>query len=146
MAILFLPFLFLRNFSYAKFLFFLLKMMTECYNKPTMKTPIYLDYAATTPVDPRIANKMMEYLMPTGVFANASSTHLMGQAAKKAVDQARMQVAQAIYAEPEEIIWTSGATESDNLALKGIARLYQRKGKHIVTLKTEHSAVLDCCQ
>ncbi len=111
-----------------------------------MKTPIYLDYAATTPVDPRIAHKMMEYLMPTGVFANASSTHLMGQAAKKAVDQARAQVAKIIGAIPEEIIWTSGATESDNLAIKGVARLYQRKGKHIVTLKTEHSAVLDCCQ
>jgi len=111
-----------------------------------MKTPIYLDYAATTPVDPRVAEKMMQYLTPTGVFGNASSSHVFGLSAKKAVDEARDEVAQVIHAHAEEIIWTSGATEADNLALKGAANLYQRKGKHIITLKTEHSAVLDCCQ
>lgn len=111
-----------------------------------MKKFIYLDYAATTPVDPRVANKMMQYMMPDGVFGNASSTHVAGQSAKKAVDDARSQVAQTIHAVPEEIIWTSGATESNNLALKGAANLYQQKGKHIVTVKTEHSSVLDCCQ
>ncbi len=111
-----------------------------------MKTPIYLDYAATTPVDPRVRDKMLHYLTMDGVFANAASTHAFGQAAKKAVEDARQQVADAIYAEPDEIIWTSGATESDNLALKGAANLYQRKGRHIITLKTEHPAVLDSCQ
>lgn len=111
-----------------------------------MKTPIYLDYAATTPVDPRVANKMFSYLTPEGCYGNASSAHLIGQMAKKAVDDARAQVAEVIHAQPDEIIWTSGATESDNLALKGAANLYQRRGKHIITLKTEHSAVLDCCQ
>jgi len=111
-----------------------------------MKLPIYLDYAATTPVDPRVAEKMLQYLTLDGVFANASSTHAFGQTAKKAVDEARMQVANAIQAEPSEIVWTSGATEADNLALKGAAQLYQRKGKHIVTVKTEHPAVLDSCQ
>lgn len=111
-----------------------------------MNTPIYLDYAATTPVDPQVANKMLHYLLPTGIYGNASSTHFMGQSAKKAVDHARQQVAQTISAEPDEIIFTSGATESDNLALKGAANLYKRKGKHIITLKTEHSAVLDSCQ
>lgn len=107
---------------------------------------IYLDYAATTPVDPRVANKMMQYMMPDGVFGNASSTHAEGQAAKKAVDEARGKVAEIIHAVPAEIIWTSGATESNNLALKGAANLYQRKGKHIITMKSEHSSVLDCCQ
>jgi len=107
---------------------------------------IYLDYAATTPVDPRVANKMMHSLMPEGVFGNASSTHVAGQLAKKAVDEAREQVAETLHATPDEIIWTSGATESNNLALKGAANLYQGKGKHIVSMKTEHSSVLDVCQ
>jgi cysteine desulfurase len=111
-----------------------------------MKLPIYLDYASTTPVDPRVAEKMLHYLRMDGVFANSASSHVFGQAAKKAVEEAREQVASAIHANPGEIIWTSGATESDNLALKGAATLYQRKGKHIVTLKTEHPAVLDTCQ
>jgi len=107
---------------------------------------IYLDNAATTPVDPRVLNKMMQYMTPDGIFGNASSTHLAGQSAKKAVDDARAKVAETIHALPEEIIWTSGATESNNLAIKGAANLYQRKGKHIITMKTEHSSVLDCCQ
>src|SRR5206468_419072 len=111
-----------------------------------MKLPVYLDYAATTPVDPRVAEKMLRYLTIDGVFANSASSHVFGQAAKKAVEIAREQVADAIHADPSEIIWTSGATESDNLALKGAAALYQRKGRHIITLKTEHPAVLDTCQ
>lgn len=111
-----------------------------------MKHPIYLDYAATTPVDPRVAEKMMRYLTIEGEFANPTSTHVFGKAAKQAVDHARQQVADLIQAEPSEIIWTSGATEANNLALKGAALLYQRKGKHIITLKTEHPSVLDSCQ
>ncbi len=111
-----------------------------------MTLPIYLDYAATTPVDPRVAHKMMNYLTPDGIFGNAASTHWAGKLAKKAVDDARAQVAETISAESSEIIWTSGATESNNLALKGACSLYQRKGKHIITMKTEHSSVLDCCQ
>ncbi len=111
-----------------------------------MTSSIYLDYAATTPVDPRVAELMLRYMTPTGAFGNASSTHLIGQAAKNAVDDARAAVASVIAAHPEEIIWTSGATEAINLALKGASQLYQRKGKHIVTVKTEHSAVLECCQ
>lgn len=111
-----------------------------------MKLPIYLDYAATTPVDPRVAMKMAQYLTQDGVFGNPSSTHAFGQAAKAAVDEARSQVAAIFHADPAEIIWTSGATESINLALKGAAQLYKIKGQHIVTVKTEHPAVLDCCQ
>lgn len=108
-----------------------------------MKYPIYLDYAATTPIDPRVAEVIMSGL---AIYGNASSTHILGRQAKQAIDTARQQLADLIKAHPEEIIWTSGATESDNLALKGAASLYQRKGKHIVTIQTEHSAVLDCCQ
>lgn len=108
--------------------------------------PIYLDYAATTPVDQRVAQKMMAYLTLEGGFGNPSSLHIYGQEARAAVEAAREQVAALIHAEPGEVIWTSGATESDNLALKGAAYLYQRKGKHIVTMKTEHKAVLDTCQ
>ena len=111
-----------------------------------MKTAIYLDYAATTPVDPRVAEKMLQCLTPTGKFGNPASTHFFGKQAKEAVDQAREQVASLIHAETSEIIWTSGATEANNLALKGAAQLYQRKGKHIVTIKTEHPSVLDVCQ
>jgi cysteine desulfurase len=111
-----------------------------------MKLPIYLDYAATTPVDPRVAEKMLRYLTSEGGFANPASTHTFGQAARAAVEHAREQLADLINAEPSELIWTSGATESNNLALKGAARLYQSKGKHIVTVKTEHPSVLDCCQ
>lgn len=111
-----------------------------------MNKPVYLDYAATTPVDIRVANKMCEFLTSDGEFGNAASLHEYGQRAKLAVDVAREQVAALIHADPSEIIWTSGATESDNLALKGVAHLYQRKGKHIITMKTEHKAVLDSCQ
>jgi len=107
-----------------------------------MKHPIYLDYSATTPVDPRVADKMIPYL--TEKFGNASSrSHAYGRDAETAVDEARAQVAALLNADPREIVWTSGATEGDNLALKGAAHFYQGKGKHIITVKTEHKAVLD---
>lgn len=111
-----------------------------------MIQPIYLDYAATTPVDPRVATKMAQFLTSDGSFGNSASTHVFGLAAKAAVDTARLQVADLIQATPQEIVWTSGATEANNLALKGAAQLYQAKGKHIVTVKTEHPSVLDTCQ
>jgi cysteine desulfurase len=106
------------------------------------KRPIYLDYAATTPVDPRVATKMMSYL--TDRFGNpASRSHAYGWAAEEAVEIAREQVALLIGADPREVVWTSGATESNNLAITGAAQFYQSKGKHLVTLATEHKAVLD---
>lgn len=108
---------------------------------------IYCDYAATTPMDARVAKVMNKYLTLDGVFANPSSTsHRLGQAARHAVEAAREQVASLINASPAEIIWTSGATESNNLALFGAARFHVRRGKHIVTVKTEHRAVLDVCK
>ncbi len=112
-----------------------------------MKLPIYLDYSATTPVDRRVAEKMMNYLTIDGVFGNpASRSHRFGWQAEEAVDIARNQVADLIGADPREIVFTSGATESDNLAIKGAAKFYQKKGKHIITSKTEHKAVLDTCR
>ncbi len=112
-----------------------------------MNLPIYLDYSATTPVDPRVAEKMMQYLTQQGQFGNpASRSHKFGWDAEKAVDEARAQVAALINADPKEIVWTSGATESDNLAIKGVAHFYKKKGKHIITSKTEHKAVLDTCR
>jgi cysteine desulfurase len=107
-----------------------------------MKTPIYMDYSATTPVDPRVAEKMIPYL--TGMFGNpASRSHQYGWDAEKAVEEAREHVAALVGADPREIVWTSGATEGNNLAIKGAAHFYKEKGKHIITLKTEHKAVLD---
>jgi len=107
-----------------------------------MKLPIYLDYSATTPVDPRVAQKMIPYL--TEQFGNpASRSHAYGWEAEKAVEEAREHVAALLNADPKEIIWTSGATEGNNLAIKGAANFYKGKGKHIVTMKTEHKAVLD---
>ncbi|MBL0292238.1 MAG: IscS subfamily cysteine desulfurase [Betaproteobacteria bacterium] len=107
-----------------------------------MKTPIYLDYSATTPVDPRVAQKMIPYL--TEHFGNpASRSHAYGWTAEKAVEDARAEVAALVNCDPKEIVWTSGATESINLALKGAAHFYADKGKHLVTVKTEHKATLD---
>lgn len=113
----------------------------------SITTPIYFDYMATTPVAAQVATKMMDYLAINGTFGNpASTTHPYGLAANQAITHAREQVASLVNADPKEIIWTSGATESDNLALMGAARFYQRQGKHIVTLTTEHNAVLDPCR
>jgi cysteine desulfurase len=106
------------------------------------KNPIYLDYSATTPVDPRVAEKMIPWL--TEHFGNpASRSHAFGWEAEEAVENARAEVAKLVNCDPKEIIWTSGATESDNLAIKGAAGFYKSKGKHLVTMKTEHKAVLD---
>ena len=106
------------------------------------KVPIYLDYSATTPVDPRVAEKMIPYL--TESFGNpASRSHPFGWDAEKAVERAREEVAGLVNADPKEIVWTSGATESDNLAIKGAAQFYKGKGKHLITMHTEHKAVLD---
>ena len=111
-----------------------------------MKVPIYLDYAATTPADPRVAAKMAQCLTMDGTFGNpASRSHRFGWQAEEAVDVARNQVADLIGADPREIVFTSGATESDNLAIKGAAELHQEKGRHIITSQTEHKAVLDTC-
>ena len=109
-----------------------------------MKLPIYLDYAATTPVDPRVAEKMVQYMSVDGIYGNpASRSHKFGWEAEESVDEARQHVADLINADPREIVWTSGATESDNLAIKGAAHFYGKKGKHVITVKTEHKAVLD---
>ena len=107
--------------------------------------PIYMDYSATTPVDPRVVDKMVPFLYEQ--FGNpASRSHSYGWAAEAAVENAREQVAALVKADPREIIWTSGATEAINLALKGAAHFYSGKGKHIITVKTEHKATLDTCR
>jgi len=112
-----------------------------------MKLPIYFDYSATTPVDKRVAEKMVQYMTTDGHFGNpASRSHKFGWQAEEAVDIARNQIAELINADPREIVFTSGATESDNLAIKGVANFYSKKGKHIITCKTEHKAVLDTCR
>ena len=113
----------------------------------TVNTPIYLDYLSTTPVDPRVAAAMPACMSTEGVYGNAASrSHVFGWQAEEAVENARSQVAELINADPREIVWTSGATESDNLAIKGVAHFYHKKGKHIVTSKIEHKAVLDTCR
>ena len=110
-----------------------------------MKLPIYLDYMATTPIDPRVVEKMIPYM--TEFQGNAaSSSHAFGWKAKEAVENARQQVADLIGADPKEIVWTSGATESNNLAIKGAAHFYSKKGRHIITMQTEHKAVIDTCR
>ena len=110
-----------------------------------LKLPIYLDYSATTPVDPRVAEKMIPYLVEK--FGNpASRSHAFGWEAEAAVEEARAEVAKLVNADPKEIVWTSGATESNNLAIKGAAHFYSGKGKHVITVKTEHKAVLDTCR
>ncbi|GAB2996972.1 IscS subfamily cysteine desulfurase [Psychrosphaera aestuarii] len=112
-----------------------------------MKLPIYLDYAATTPVDPRVAEQMMNCLTMDGTFGNpASRSHRYGWQAEELVDIARNNVAELVNADPREIVFTSGATESNNLAIKGAANFYSKKGKHVITAKTEHKAVLDTCR
>ncbi|MGB7932613.1 MAG: IscS subfamily cysteine desulfurase [Gammaproteobacteria bacterium] len=109
--------------------------------------PIYMDYSATTPVDERVAEKMCAYLTRQGQFGNpASRSHEFGWKAEAAVEEARAHVAGLVNADPREIVWTSGATESDNLAIKGAAHFYRKQGGHIITLKTEHKAVLDSCR
>ena len=112
-----------------------------------MNLPIYLDYASTTPVDPAVADRMVEFLTPSGHFGNpASRSHMFGWQAEAAVEDARVEVANLIGADPREIVWTSGATEANNLAIKGCAQFNTRKGKHIITSKIEHKAVLDTCR
>ena len=113
----------------------------------TVQTPIYLDYLSTTPADPRVVDVMSACLSTEGVFGNpASRSHVFGWKAEEAVEDARNHVAELINADPREIVWTSGATESDNLAIKGVAHFYHKKGKHIITSKIEHKAVLDTCR
>ena len=112
-----------------------------------MGKPIYLDYASTTPVDERVASKMMEFMTVDSNFGNpASRSHTFGWQADEAVELARSHVANLVNCDPREIVWTSGATEADNLAIKGIANFYKSKGKHIITSKIEHKAVLDPCR
>ena len=108
-----------------------------------MESPIFLDHHSTTPIDPDVFSEMIPFL--TQNFGNASSSHIFGQEARRAVEKARVQVANLIGANPQEIIFTSGATESDNLAIKGIAESYHRRGNHIITTQIEHSAILDTC-
>ncbi len=111
-----------------------------------MKLPIYLDYSATTPVDPRVAEKMMQFLTMDGTFGNpASRSHRFGWQAEEAVDIARNQIAELVGADPREIVFTSGATESDNRRSR-VQPTLSEKGKHIITSKTEHKAVLDTCR
>lgn len=112
-----------------------------------MSQLIYLDYAATTPIDEQVAKKMMQYMTFDGIFGNpASRSHAFGWQAEEAVENARNQVADLINSDPREIVFTSGATESNNLAIKGVAQFYSGKGKHIITSKIEHKAVLDTCR
>ncbi|MGH8812661.1 MAG: aminotransferase class V-fold PLP-dependent enzyme, partial [Advenella sp.] len=107
-----------------------------------LKLPVYLDYSATTPVDPEVVEKMVPWLYEE--FGNpASRSHSFGWTAEEAVETARKQVADLVNADPREIVWTSGATESNNLAIKGAANFYKERGKHLITVKTEHKAVLD---
>ena len=119
-------------------------MSTLMKQNNSLTVPIYLDYSATTPVDPRVAAKMSECLTKEGVFGNpASRSHSFGWESEKLIDEARGHVAKLIKANKKEIVWTSGATESDNLAIKGAAHFYKEKGNHLITLTTEHKAVLD---
>ena len=111
-----------------------------------MNRPVYLDYAATTPVDPRVAAAMARCLEAEGEFGNPASSHEYGHAAAALIEAARAQVAAGVGASPEEVVWTSGATEADNLAIFGVAQYYREQGRHIVTARTEHKAVLDPCR
>ena len=112
-----------------------------------MRTPVYLDYAATTPVDPEVAARMVDCLTREGNFGNpASRSHVFGWRAEEAVEEARYQVAQLLAADPREIVWTSGATEANNLAIKGLVEARRSRGGHVVTARTEHKSVLDVCK
>lgn len=112
-----------------------------------MKLPIYFDYASTTPVDPRVVEKMQDCLSLDGNFGNpASRSHAFGWKAEEAIEEARQHVASLVNCDPREIVWTSGATESDNLAIKGAAIFNKSRGNHIITSKIEHKAVLDSCR
>src|SRR4030088_2526629 len=112
-----------------------------------MLRPVYLDHAATTPVDPRVAAAMAQCLTAEGEFGNpASVSHAYGDAAGALVEMARAQVAAGVGAAPAEVVWTSGATEADNLAIFGVAQYYREHGRHIITARTEHKAVLDPCR
>ena len=107
-----------------------------------LSLPVYLDYSATTPIDPRVAEAMIPFL--TEKFGNpASRSHSFGWVAEEAVENARTEVARLVNCDPKEIVWTSGATESNNLAIKGAAQFYKTRGRHLITVKTEHKAVLD---
>lgn len=107
--------------------------------------PLYFDYMATTPIDPRVLDAMLPFMQVDGFFGNAASTtHIYGKQAAMAVEKARTQIADSIHAVPRDIVFTSGATEANNLAILGAARFYQRKGRHLITMSTEHKAVLDC--
>ncbi len=120
---------------------------TSVFSEMKMKLPIYFDYSATCPVDERVANKMVQHMTMDGCFGNpASRSHRYGWQAEEAVDTARDNIAALLNADPREIVFTSGATESDNLAIKGAAHFYHKKGKHVITCKTEHKAVLDPCR
>jgi cysteine desulfurase len=119
--------------------------MTSPRDKKTMKLPIYMDYHATTPVDPRVLEAMLPYF--TENFGNpASRNHAFGWVAEEAVDKGRKQVADLIGAKPKEVIFTSGATEANNLAIKGVVEMYREKGNHVITCVTEHKAVIDTCK
>jgi cysteine desulfurase len=113
---------------------------------PATRGPIYLDYAATTPVGPAVVTAMMDCLGPDGCFANPASDHPAGRAARARVELAREQVAGLIGAEAREVIFTSGATESNNLAITGAARFHQQRGRHLISSPTEHKAVVDVCR
>ncbi len=111
------------------------------------RLPVYLDYAATTPVDPRVAERVTAHLTPDGVFGNpASRSHIFGWDAEEAVEQARVEVASLLACDPREVVWTSGATESDNLAIQGVALAAEARGRHLVTCTIEHKAVIDTCR
>ena len=128
------------------------KFSSDIDQKPSLKTNFsnkttYLDYASTTPVDERVIEKMKECLSFEGAFGNSGSrSHVYGWKAEELVEEARLNVSNLLGCDPREIIWTSGATESDNLAIKGAAYFYQSKGRHIITSKIEHKAVLDVCR
>ena len=107
--------------------------------------PLYFDFMSTTHIDPHVLQQMLKYMGPDGHFGNANSQHAFGRVAAQAIESARQQIADTLHTDPESIIFTSGATEANNLALFGTARQYQRQGRHIITMRTEHKSVLDSC-